>query len=204
MRPNIANTDNKTNRFLARLTAERKKTVLAFCLIAVMSLMWVRVLSRKAPDTASASLMIQQENLNDQPPIESGVKISFVELPKVAGRNDVIVRDFFDSNKWLSFIKDEENLAGYEVDVPSNDDSKEVIVKIAEKLKLEAIELGENPCASINGRLLSVGDKFRLRDGLDSYECEVVQIEQNLVRLVCSEVEITLRLTPMVEVFDQE
>ncbi|MFQ6035188.1 MAG: hypothetical protein ACE5NM_04990 [Sedimentisphaerales bacterium] len=205
MKLNVANTSNRTNRFLARLTAERKKTVLAFCLIAVMAFMWVRVLSRKAPDAVEAALMTQQQDSNDQPLIESGVRISFVELPKVTGRNDVITRDFFDPDGWRGFIKDKEekNLVGYkEVDVTSHDDKQEVLNKIAGKLKLEAIELGEDPRAFINGRLLSVGDKLHLQDGLDSYECEVVQIEQNLVRLACSEVEITLRLMPIVEVID--
>jgi len=203
MKLNVANTANTTNRLLARLMAERKKTVLAFCLIAVMAFMWVKVLSRKAPNAVQATLMTQQENLNDQ--ANSQLKISFIELPKVTGRNDVITRDFFDSDSWRGFIKDreEKNLVGYkEVGVTSNDDSKEVLIKIAGKLKLEAIELGENPRAFINSRLLSVGDKFHLKDGLDSYECEVVRIEQNLVLLRCSEVEITLRLATAIEVAD--
>ncbi|MFB0525154.1 MAG: hypothetical protein ACETVZ_06400 [Phycisphaerae bacterium] len=203
MKLNLANTANTTNRLLARLTAERKKTVLAFCLIAVMAFMWVRVLSRKAPNAVQAALMTQQENLNDQ--ANSQLKISFIELPKVTGRNDVITRDFFDSGGWRGFIKDreEENLVGYkEVGVTSNDDSKEVLIEIAGKLKLEAIELGENPRAFINSRLLSVGDKFHLKDGLESYECEVVRIEQNLVLLRCSEAEITLRLATAIEVAD--
>jgi len=203
MKLNVANTANTANRLLARLTAERKKTVLAFCLIAVMAFMWVRVLSRKAPNAVEATLMTQQENLNDQ--ANSQLKISFIELPKVSGRNDVITRDFFDSDGWRGFIKDgeEKNLVGYkEVGVTSNDNSKEVLIKIAGKLKLEAIELGENPRAFINSRLLSVGDKFHLKEGLDSYECEVVRIEQNLVLLRCSEVEITLRLATAIEVAD--
>jgi len=205
MKQNVANTANTINRLFARLTDARKKTVLAFCLIAVMALMWVRVLKRHAPDATQAALMTQKENLNDQLPIESGVKISFIKLPKVSGRNDVITRDFFNSARWRGFIKDreEKNLVGYkEVSVTSNDDRQEVLIKIAGKLKLEAVELGENPHAFINGRLLSVGDKLHLKDGLDSYECEVVRIDRDLVLIKCAEVEITLKLTPIVEVID--
>jgi len=205
MKQNIANTANTINRLLAQLTGARKKTVLAFCLIAVMAFMWVRVFKRHTPDAAEAALMTQKENLNDQPPIESGVKISFIELPKVSGRNDVITRDFFNSARWRGFIKDreEKSLVGYkEVSVTSNNDRQEVLSKIAGKLKLEAIELGENPRAFINSRLLSVGDKLHLKDGLESYECEVVRIEQDLVLIKCAEVEITLRLMSMVEAID--
>ena len=203
MKPNVTNTANMTNRLLAQLTGGRKKTVLAFCLIAVMAFMWVRVLKRHAPDAAEAALMTQQENLNDQ--VNSQLKISFIELPKVTGRNDVITRDFFDSDGWRGFIKDreEKDLIGHkEVSVTSNDDSEEVLNKIAGKLKLEAIEQGENPRAFINSRLLSVGDKLHLKDGLDSYECEVVRIEENMVLLKCSEVEITLKLATAIEVTD--
>jgi len=203
MKQNVANNSSRTNKLFTRLAVEKKKTVLAFCLIAVMAFMWVRVLSRKAPNAVQATLMTQQENLNDQ--ANSQLKISFIELPKVTGRNDVITRDFFDSDGWRGFIKDgeEKNLVGYkEVGVTSNDDSKEVLIKIAGKLKLEAIELGENPRAFINSRLLSVGDKFHLKEGLDSYECEVVRIEQNLVLLRCLEVEITLKLATVNEVAD--
>jgi len=208
MKQNVANTANKANGFLAQLTGEKKKIVLAFCLIALMVFMWLRVLKRPRPalgGAAQVSLMTRKENLNDQPPITSGVKISFIELPKVTGRNDVIARDFFDSDGWRGIIYDreEKNLVGYkEVSVTSNYDRQEVLLKIAGKLKLEAIELGENPRAFINSRLLSVGDKLHLKDGLDCYECEVVRIEQGLVLIKCAEVEITLRLTPIVEVID--
>jgi len=208
MKQNVANTTNTANtanRLLAQLTGEKKKIVLVFCLIALMAFMWVRVLKRQSPDAAQASLMTQKENLTDQPPIKSGVKISFIELPKVTGRNDVIARDFFDSDGWRGFIKDREakNLFGYkEVSVTSNDGRQEVLIKIVGKLKLEAVELGENPRAFINSRLLSVGDKLHLKDGLDSYECEVVRIEKDLVLIKCAEAEITLRLTPIVEVID--
>jgi len=203
MKQNVANTANTINRFLAQLTGARKKTVLAFCLIAVMAFMWVRVLKRHAPDAAQASLTTQKENLNGQENLQP--KISFIELPKVSGRNDVITRDFFNSARWRGFIKDreEKNLVGYkEVSVTWNDDRQEVLIKIAGKLKLEAVELGENPRAFINGRLLSVGDKLHLKDRHDCYECEVVRIEQDLVLIKCAEVEITLRLMPIVEVID--
>lgn len=203
MKQNVANNSSRTNKLFTRLAVEKKKAVLAFSLIMVMGFMWVRVLSKKTPKAAEAALTTQQEKLNER--ANSQLKIFFIELPKVPGRNDVITRDFFDSDGWRGFIKDgeEKNLVGYkEVGVTSNDNSKEVLIKIAGKLKLEAIELGENPRAFINSRLLSVGDKFHLKEGLDSYECEVVRIEQNLVLLRCSEVEITLRLATAIEVAD--
>jgi len=203
MKQNVANNSSRTNKLFTRLAVEKKKAVLAFSLIMVMGFMWVRVLSKKTPKAAEAALTTQQEKLNER--ANSQLKIFFIELPKVPGRNDVITRDFFDSNRWQEFIKDKggRSLSGHEeVSVVSKDSSKEVLIKIAGKLKLEAIELGGKPCAFINGRLLLVGDKLHLKDGVNAYECEVVRIEENMVLLRCAEVEIKLRLMPVIEVTD--
>ncbi len=203
MKQNVANNSTRTNNLFARLTAEKKKAVLAFSLIMVMAFMWVRVLSKKTPNAAEAALTTQQEKLDER--ANSQLKLSFVELPKVPGRNDVITIDFFDSNGWQGFMKDEDgrSLTGREeVSVVSKDGSEEVLTKIAGKLKLEAIELSEKPCAFINGKLLLVGDKLHLKDGVNAYECEVVRIEENVVLLRCAEVEVKLRLMPAIEVTD--
>ena len=40
---------------------------------------------------------------------------------------------------------------------------------IAEKLKLEVIELGSVPQAFINGKILTEGDKLEVSDGVKKY-----------------------------------
>lgn len=201
MKQNAANIVSRANRLFNQLRAEKKKTALALGLITVMAIMWVRVLGRNTPASAKATLTAQQENLNDQ--ANSQLKISFIELPKIPGRNDEITRDFFDSDGWRAFIKKAENLTGSgEVSVVSKDGSEEVLIKVAGKLRLEAIVLGESPQAFINGKLMSVGDRLPIRDGIDMYECKVVRIEENMVFIRYREVEITLRLVPAIEVTD--
>lgn len=203
MKQNVANNSSRTNKLFTRLAVEKKKAVLAFSLIMVMAFMWVRVLSKKTPNAAEAALTTQQEKLDERE--NSRLKLSFVELPKVPGRNDVITIDFFDSNGWQGFMKDEDgrSLTGREeVSVVSKDGSEEVLIKIAGKLKLEAIELSDMPCAFINSKLLLVGDKLHLKDGVNAYECEVVRIEENVVLLRCAEVEVKLRLMSAIEVTD--
>ena len=86
--------------------------------------------------------------------------------------------------------------------VVSKDGREEVIRRVAEKLKLEAIGLGKNPQAFINDKLLSVGDKWLVKDRGDMYECEVVRIGENTVFIRCGEAEITLKLTQVIEVAD--
>lgn len=201
MRQKIRNADNRTKRLFGQLSAERKKTVLAMCLITVMVFMWVRVLGRKTPQAAKATSTAQQRDSKSQS--DSQLKISFIELPKVPGRNDVMKRDFFASDGWQNFIKEGENLAGIEeVNVVSTDGGEEVITRVAQKLKLEAIVLSENPQAFINDELLSVGDKLLIRDRTDKYEFEVVGIEENAVFIRCAQARITLKLTPTIEVTD--
>ena len=201
MMQNIVNNNIKTNKLFVRLTAEKKKALLAFSLIMLMAFMWIRVLGNKTPKAAEAALPEQQKNSDEL----SQIKISFIELPKVLGRNDVITKDFFDSNKWYGFINENVgNLTGYEeVSVVSKNRNNKIIRSIQGKVKLEAIELGEKPSAFINGELMLVGDKLQIKDGIDVYECEIVRIEENMVFLRCAEVEIELRLMPDIEVTDR-
>jgi len=194
MEQKLRNSAGGANAVFNRLAAEKKKTVAAACLIAVMVFMWVRMLAPKTPRGAEAALTAQEVVKGES---NSELKISFTELPKVRGRNDVLTRDFFASDGWRNFRSTEgENLSGIEgVNVVSGNGSEGVVRRIAEKLKLQAIMLGGNPQAFINDKLLSVGDKLLVTDGGDSFECEVAGIEEKMVFIRCGEAEITLKLT---------
>ena len=201
MKQNVKNSGNGANGLVGRFAAEKKKTVTALCLIALMVFMWARVLATKAPEAAAAAP--RQENVAlDIVGSDVELKISFIELPKVAGRNDVITRDFFVVDDWRDFVRDEKGVGIEEVNVVSKDGNEEVLRRIAEKINLEAIGLDGNPQAFINGKLLSVGDKLLVRDGGKTYEYEVVSIEENAVLIKCGESEITLKLTKVIEVAD--
>jgi len=191
------NSGNSAGRLFNQLAAQKKKTVLALCLITVMAFMWVRVLTKAKPKAAQAVLLAGQLDAETQSKPE--LKISFVELPQVAGRNDVITRDFFASDGWQDFVNSQgrKSVGVEEVNVVSKDGDKEVFRKVAEKLKLEAIVSSENPLAFINDKVLRVGDKLLVGDGADKYECEVVEIKENTVVMRCSESRIILKLTQM-------
>lgn len=202
MKRNVTNPGSAANQLVSRLAAEKKKAVLAMGLIALMAFMWIRVLGRKTPGPADAASMAQHGDSRGQS--NSHIKISFIELPKVPGRNDVMTRDFFDPLGWRSFAKNGEggNQAGNEVNRVSTDASGEVVRRIMQKLQLEAIALGENPRAVINDKPLSVGDKLLVRDGVDTYECEVVKIEERKVFMRCRGAQIKLELGQTSEVTD--
>lgn len=176
------------------MAAEKKKAGIALCLIAVMGIMWVKVLTRKGPQIARAGLVTEQTEVEKQ--LNEAVKIAFVELPEVPGRNDIIGRDCFVAAGWRDFKSGEEGnstVGIQEVNVPSTDQSKEVITRVAQQLKLQAIGLGQRPQAYINDRLLSVGDSLVVTDGRQMYECEVVEIREDSVLIRCLGAEITLK-----------
>ena len=196
MRQKVINHGGRANGFIGQLAAEKKKAVAASCLVAVMAVMWVRVLTKQTPEAAEAAITTDQFNAEDSP--DQMLKVSFIELPQVEGRNDVITRDFFASGGWRHFEGEKErNLTVIEeVNIVSKNGNEEVIKKVAEKLKLEAIVvLGNNPRAFINNKVISVGDKLLIRDGIDTYECEVIEIKENMVVIKCKEAEVMLKLT---------
>lgn len=189
------------NKIFNQLAVEKKKTVFAVCLIALMVFMWVRVLGKKTPKTAEAALG-QELVTSDMSKPGPELKVTFIELPKVAGRNNSITRDFFASDDWWKLIASGGGgkIAGIEEVSVSKGGSEEIAKRVAERLKLEAIGFGENPRAFINGKPLSVGDKWFVVDGDDKYECEVVGIEEDKVFVKCMEAEITLKLKRVLEV----
>jgi hypothetical protein len=195
----VKNNGSEAGRLFDRLVAEKKKAVMASCLVAVMVFMWVRVLTKKSPEAADAALVTNQANANGESEVQ--VNVSFVELPKIAGRNDVITRDFFASKDWRAFVNAQgrNSEGGGEVDIISKGGSEEVIRAVAGRLKLEAIGLGISPHALINNEMLSVGDKILIRDVADVYECEVIEIREDTVVIRCQEAEITLKLTQIIE-----
>ena len=193
MKQNMRNSSSGANNVLRRLGADKKKTVTALCLVAVMVFMWARMLGKKTPQSAQATPASIQTNLNGEPGLESN--ITFIELPMVTGRNDVLNRDFFDAKDWQSFFTDGQGRSLTDTEAGDAPGNEEVVRRLTEKLNLEAIELGEHSLAFINQELLSAGDKLSLRDGDNTYECEVVRIEENKVSIRCGDVQIELELT---------
>ena len=193
MRSSVRHNSKRAKGLANQLAAEKKKVVVALCLIGVMAIMWIRVFTKKAPEAAGADIAVNPPSSDVKP--EPELKISYIELPKVAGRNDVIIRDVFASENWRHFIERQRKRNGIEeVNILSSDVNEEVIGKLTEKLKLEAVMVSEDPRAYVNGKTIKVGDKLLIGDGNDRFECEVVAIEENTVVMRCKEAKITLKL----------
>ncbi|OHB55162.1 MAG: hypothetical protein A2173_00320 [Planctomycetes bacterium RBG_13_44_8b] len=191
MKWNLKKIGSGNNRLFNRLAAEKKKSFLAVCLIVFMIFMWVRIFAKKTPGAAHATLTNTKASRKGQD--NPQIKVSYIELPRIQGRNDVIKMDFFDPKGWRGFVQEGKDLTdGQKTRIGHNSIDRLTRLMQAE-LKLEAIELGESPCVFINGRLLSTGDKLILKEGNDVYECEVSRIEKNLVVVNCGEVEVQLK-----------
>ena len=195
MRRNLKNNGQNGNRIFSHLVAEKKKAILALSLIMLMVVMWVKVLTKSSPKTADAGLIAELIELQNQ--AEPEVKVSFIELPQIEGRNDLITRDFFASNGWQTFVGGYGNKsAGVEdINIVSKDNDQEVIRKVAENLRLEAIVSSKDPLAFVNDKVVRTGDKLFVSDGIDTYVCEVVEIEENTVVMKCRESQIILKMT---------
>ncbi len=194
MKQNLKTGGNKSSKIFNRLAAEKKKSIIAVCLITIMVFMWVKVLGRKGPQSAEAAVMALEAVEKKE---SSKLKVSFIGLPKVEGRNDILTKDFFTVGNWRDFIRGEGGKLiddGRERMDDKRNGSEEIARRIAGSLKLDAIVLGENPRAFINDKLMSVGDKLFVRDGTNTYECELTKIEENAVSIKCGEAEVTLRL----------
>lgn len=202
MKRKFENSGREPSRLLAHLTAEKKKTVAAICLLAVMALMWARVLGRRTAQAVEPP--VTQTHAESQAAAASTNTRSFIDLPKIKGRHDRLTRDFFAANAWRDFRNASEGHASgiKEVSVVTKDGSEEVVKRIAGKLNLLAILSAENPQAFINNKLLSVGDKLVIKEGVDSFECEVIDIQENKVSIGFEDARIILKLARAGEVSD--
>jgi hypothetical protein len=182
------------NQVFKRLGAEKKKIVIAAILIGVMGIMWMRILIKKQDSPVSgASLAIQTAAAEEMQP---KVKITYVELPQVKGRNDVLSRDIFAGSRWEGLGAEANGARQMTTKVKgSNEQLNDVVNEMSGKeLRLEAIFSGKNPQASVSGTLVSPGGKPLVvtHEG-EKYEFKAVVINGNEVVLECKGVRVTLR-----------
>jgi len=190
MKETVKDSGQDVGGLMGRFNAQKKKTIMAACMILVMVFMWLKILRPNTPDSAAADVVggaVQQA--------QSKSKIIYVLLPVVTGRNDTLTRDFFAIGE--GFIG-----GRAVVNVISGPEAEEMIKRIAEKLKLEAIVSGKNPQAFINDVLVSEGDKLVVKEADKEYEFVVVKIGYDMVFIKCQETEITLKLASATEEAD--
>jgi hypothetical protein len=190
----------QAGRILEQLAADKKRTGFAIALLAVMAFMWFRVLTGEKPGSVEAATGAPDAQTAPAKPPQ---KISYLSLPVIPGRNDYINRDFFAAWDWECFRQNSRTTPsgpGTEVRAASANHAQEVIAKLAQKLKLEAVLKSGDPQAFINDQLYRVGDRLTVRDGPDTCEFEVLQVHEDSVLVRCNETQLTLKLMQHLDV----
>jgi hypothetical protein len=188
----------RTNRPIAsiRRIPGGKKVGAAAALAVVMGIMWVRVLvgskphaaaAVTAPSTASAAAVASP----------SPVKVRYLDLPVISGRNDTIAYDFFAGRDWDGFPRNTgpaKTSPEPEVVPAPVDRTRENVDKAAENLHLHATLLDGSHQAFINDELLKVGDTLPVHEGGDLYLFEVKRIDDDSVLVECRGQQVTLKM----------
>ncbi len=191
MKPETSNVNNGP-KLTGALAADRKKVFIAVGLITIMAFMWIKVLTGKSSvNNAIASpgpAAVQQQN-------QPQVQISYIDLPVVAGRNDMLTHDIFDAGDFKTFTTGKNSV---DADF-SNDDNQRThqanIRKIAVLLKVDAIITGAKPEAYIKDKLVSVGSKLPVSYDNQIYRFTVTRISQNQVTLKWKDFVVSLKMS---------
>jgi hypothetical protein len=181
------------------LLADGKKTILACSLVAVMAIMWVRVLIGHKPSVAAAAPVQQEATAAQDTPT---VRVRMIEVPRISGRNDAIEKDCFDMQGRPQFMKSvmaQNTGTDTEVPVVSSPFDQEV-KQVAQTLKLEAVLRNGTPLAFLNDRLVQAGDTFTVERGTRVLEFEVLRIDEDSVLVECNGIQLTLELAQFVDV----
>lgn len=178
-----------------RVVESKRKIYVAGALVAVMAFMWIRVFVSDKAGPENADATVAQSILESGEQVEE-VKISYIDLAVVPGRNDVLTHDIFG---FRSFNSDDEEPKIEAVDAgPEQDDQqqyKELLSQAARKVELNAIIVGVNGKKSeafIGNKLMLVGQTFDVVHNEKQFTFTVSQISKNKVVLKWNELSVAI------------
>ena len=195
-----ATNTGKSSRQRRQAALAKKKAIIATVLVIVMALMWVRVFAKKgkkaAPAKVTAATVRTVTASTTAAEKTKKTTMQYKQLPMVAGRNDVLVRDIFSRKSWNNGLGAADGWNS-EQTMLSDD-----IRRAGQNLKLEAITMGEGGQKSevfIDGKLVPAGSDFPTRYEGRIYRFTVEKIAANKVVLKCKDVSVTLKMFQNVE-----
>ncbi|MBW8034669.1 MAG: hypothetical protein FVQ79_03145 [Planctomycetes bacterium] len=182
--------------------AINKKTVIAIGLILVMVFMWGRLLFSDGSDVKNA----KGNTMPLIPPagsVQSVSKLERVELPVIAGRNDMITHDMFSKAEWASSTGQKTTVESKSIAGMDAKTQEMRIRHIASTLELGAIidgVKGASKEAFVDGELVSGGSKLMVRRSGRAYEFTVEDIMRDRVILKWHEFTIAIKMSETKEV----
>lgn len=177
----------------AHLMADPKKTVVLGVLTLVMVLVYVRLFLKGEPETAAADEIATSMIATPDSPSASTPEPSASEPVTVVTRPVMAIEDplthKLGRDPFQVPIADFYQVPGAAVTDPTKTDAKQIEEEIraaAARLELQSTIRGQAPMATINGRILQIGDEI---DGF-----EIVTIEPTYVMLRCNGIWVKLPL----------
>ena len=182
--------NNRISNVSGQSGVSRRKVMIAAVLVAVMGLMWAKVLfaDKVGPDNASAST---DEGINGGSSEGSAsVTIEYTKLPVVVGRHDLLMNDMFGIKEWcdVRVVEVVEPDVEPTKHVDGDPMSQEQLDKLVENIKLEMILVGENGKDTeviINEKMMKVGSKFKVENTSGTYVLEIIELSKNEVVVEC-------------------
>lgn len=202
MNPKMQNVNNPSD-LLGGFGVDRKKMIIAAALILLMIFMWVRVIlsSRVGNDASAANAETQAAIENTQQQTAEEIKIDYIELPVVSGRNDKLSRNFFDADSFSAFPLDPDGNyvpgSGSRETSDSQGQNRN-IDQILQTIKIDAIIVGDKSGTGevfIAERLLSNGSTFDVEHKGRIYEFEVMEVFELKVVLKWEDVTVTIKMS---------
>ncbi len=182
---------NSDLELLRKLPVPKGKIIVALALVTVMGAMWLRLLLRDkgagaGPSVAGAAVVSENGvGAVDGKTVDS---ISYIELPVIEGRNDVLTRDIFTMTNWGAFEPAEGvviSKGGGDPDIGRAITSDD-ITKLESLIKLDGIIASDDsamPEAFIDSKLVSIGSKVAVEYNNRLLELVVTEIHKNRVVL---------------------
>jgi hypothetical protein len=189
VRPAPQKTDRK-KAAVAKNAAQRKKLIVAMCLLAVMAILWVRLFAGKSKPKAATAEMITAAAA--APVVSAGEQVMFVDLPVIDGRHNTLANDFFDA-KFFNELSSQES-AGSETNGFKGNSNSGSITAAVDAMELVAIVNDTKPQAFIEDKLLEEGQSFRFVFHEQGYEFKVIKIYDNKVDLECNGIKVTKKI----------
>ena len=173
------------------LTRTRTRTPLMLGALTIAVALVVRSAVEQGPQAGKADTVI--DATVPPPQSRTGTPVARVAAPR---RNRGIERDFFVRERPIDTGDPAESRAPVPPPAaPAGPSTDEVIKAALSGLVLKAIVMGEQPQAFLNDRFVRVGEELDL-EGYRDMVCEVKEIYEASVVLVCGRTSVVLRLVP--------
>lgn len=190
---------------LGHLPAKKAKIIIAVVLVTAMAFMWAKVLLGEKTENPKGSALgpVDARNQSAKPDEKPAIKISYIQLPAVPGRNDVLAKDIFTSRNWTAFDwGNDEDAKNVEI-VSQDDDGRQMhennIRQIAERVTVDAISSDQSGKiqAFIQDDVVSLGSKLTVEQNGHAYEFIVMEIQTDKVVLGWKNCTVTLQIAQL-------